>query len=155
MPTLQYPLINGLRYDWSSAEITINGIRFTAIKALNYKPSLDPGEVRGNRAQLLGRTRGKYSAEGSLELYLSEWDQLTTALVADGSGIYEKSFDIVASFSEATIGVVTDTLVGCRLKTGDRSNQEGNEPLVVKADLHIMYILENGKAPLNAKQFLR
>ena len=154
MPPIAYPLINGHRYDWSSAEINVDGQLFNGITELTYSHSLEPGELSGNRAQVIGRTRGKYRAEGSVTFAKLEYHELTRKL---GPGYMERSFDITVHYqasSDAT-DIVTDLLRGCRIKKAENSHSEGEEPLVVACDLSIMYLIENGILPLDARQFLR
>lgn len=159
-PVLIYPLINGLRYDWSCVEIVLGVLRFSGVKSITYKHMLEPGELRGTRAQLIGRTRGKYSADASIEIYRSEYEvfisQLAIIGAPQGLGYMETSFDVQASYATTPIDVpLIDKIVGCRLKQADRTNQEGEEALTVKCDLHVMYIIENGKLPLGVAQMLR
>lgn len=155
--TIAYPLINGHRFSFSSVEMTFGINKFIGVKSLNYKAMLEPAEVRGSRAQALGRTRGKYSCEGSVELYMQEWDELTTVLSAQGVGIYEATFDIKVAYAELPASpIVMDVLAGVRLKGGERALADGSdEAITVKADLSILYIIENGKLPMQARQFLR
>jgi hypothetical protein len=152
---IAYPLINGHRFDFSSAEIKVAGVLVYGIKALNYRHALDPGEVSGSRAPLIGRTRGKYTAEGSIELYLSEYQQLITLLAAGGRGYMEASFHIVASYSEVGGELITDTLIGCRLRNADKAFADGADALSVRCDLHIMELRENGLSALDARQLFR
>jgi len=154
-----YPLINGNRSDFSSATIDIAGDKFNGIKSLNYKQTLEPGLVRGNRAQVLGTTRGKHDAEGNVELYLAEYQALLLKLSALGAGRFgfmEVKFNITAGYAEGPLDlIVNDQLIGCRIKSVDRTNAEGSDALTVKVDLHIMYIIENGLMPISATQFLK
>lgn len=152
---LSYPLINGMKHDYSSVEISIDGAKFIGVKEISYKHSLEPGEVRGTRSQLLGRTRGKYSAEGSMTLYLSEYQDLIAKLAAKGIGYLEQDFDVEVSYSGRNTDLVTDRLRGCRIKSADKSHSSGEEALVVKCDLHVMYLLESDKTPLDPKQMLK
>ena len=87
MPTpISYPLINGVRYDFSSVELNFNGlIQRAGIKALSYKHSLTPGELRGNRPQLVGRTRGKYEASASFEMFKLEYQSFIAAIGCSGT----------------------------------------------------------------------
>lgn len=149
---LLFPLLNGHRHDFSSAEINVNGQLFNGIRALNYGHGLDPGELRGNRAPTIGRTRGKYAAEGDMEVYLAEYQQLILTL---GSGYMERSFNIVASYNELGQDLVTDMLIGCRIKKASKPFQEGNEPLVVRVELHVMELRENGLSAIDPRQFFR
>lgn len=156
--TIQYPLINGNRYDWSSAEINVAG-RLINVKEITYSQTLEPGIVRGNRAQVVGRTRGPLDAEGNMVLYKLEFQELIAALQAlgasTGAGFMEQSFDVVANYAEAGSPVITDTLRGCRLKKHEDTGSEGGEPLAVSCDLHIMMILPGGLPPIAGKQLLR
>lgn len=157
LPLLQYPLVNGHRYDYTSIEINLGGVLFSGIKSINYKHSLDPGLVRGTRAQVVGRTRGQYEAEGSIEFYKNEYDAFIAQLMLlnPNFGYLEQSFDADIHYSEPLQTVITDRCVGCRLKNADHSPAEGNDPITVSCDLSILYIIENGKTPINPKQFLK
>jgi hypothetical protein len=143
-----YPLINGHRYDWSSVVIKLGGIQYSGVRAINYKHSVDPGKLRGNRAQIIGATRGEYNAEGNIEIYLQEYDELTSQLVKNGKGYFEQFFEMTVSYSEPESTPVTDYLRGVRLSSSEKSGSEGSDPLFVRCDLLIMYLLENGKTPL-------
>src|SRR5688572_25532626 len=137
MPALQYPLVNGHRYDFTSVEFDFDGYK-PIVKSISYKHTLDPGIVRGNKAQVIGTTRGKYDAEGSIEMYRLEWDGLTTELMKQGVGFLEARFNITVAYSERNSAVMVDRLVGVRLKSPDHNPTEGNDALVVKCDMHIM-----------------
>lgn len=142
-----YPLINGLRHDWSSIQIVIDDtFKTIGLKELSYKGSLEPGEVRGTAPQVLGHTLGTYTAEGSFTLYLSEYHALLDQL---GDGYLSKVFNVTVNYSpKQGDPVITDKLIGCRIKTADKSHSQSNEPLVVKCDLFVMLLIENGKKPL-------
>ena len=141
-----YPSVNGIRYDWSSVEIDLGGKKYFGIKDISYKHSLEPGEVYGTHAQILGRTRGQYKSEASITLFKEEYSDLLEAL---GDGYMERSFDIIINYADANQSIVTDKVIGCRIKSADESHAQGTEALVVKLDLHVMMILEHGKKPIN------
>lgn len=154
-PAILYPLINGVRYDWSSVDIKIDGLIYGGVKEISYSNSLEPGKLRGNKAQFIGRTRGEYSAEASITLYRLEYHALIEALWAKG-GYMEVSFNIFASYSEAPPApVITDHLLGCRIKKDDFSGSEGGDPQAVKLDLDLMMMLPNGREPISTNQFGR
>lgn len=153
---LVYPLINGMRHDYSSVEIKLNTLRFNGVKSITYRHSLDPGMLRGNRAGFIGRTRGSYTAEGSIELYRAEYETLIASLTLNPLlGYFEAQFDIEVSYSEAFSQLLTDKCIGCRLKSSEHSNSEGNDPSTVSCDLSIMYLLENGKFPVAPAQLVK
>jgi hypothetical protein len=155
MSAIPYPLINGVRYDFSSVTFNFNGtLQSAGIKALNYKHSLTPGEVRGNRPQVVGRTRGKYEAEGGFEMFKDEYQNFITNL---GTGYLEKAFDITACFNDLSNKslVVMDILRGCRIKSDEDTFSEGGEPQVVKVELSVLSVIRNGLAPFNPAVYLR
>ena len=154
-----YPVINGNRFDFSSVELQLNGRRYIGVKAINYKQEIDPGEVRGTAPQLLGRTRGTYKAEGSIELYREEFADLCSDLQALAVGFLEANFLCTVTYSELPPNgipnslpspVQTDTLVGLRFKSDDHSMQSGSsDPIVVKLEFTLMYLMVNGSLPVN------
>lgn len=150
---IDYPLINGIRHEWSSCEIKLGGVVYVGVKEVSYSDKLEPTKVYGAHAQPIGRTRGVYSCEGSITLYLAEANELRRAL---GPGYKEVSFDIVASYSEDELEAITDELVGCRIKGEDHSASQGADALVRKFDLDIMLVRWNGieslKSPLTGAQ---
>lgn len=151
---LQYPLVNGNRFDFSSVQITVPDLNrvFEGVKSVTYSDELKPGKLRGNRAQAVGRTRGQYEPNASIEMYKSEAQALIDAL---GPGYMERSFNIVVSYSEpATPDLTTvDTIQGVRITKVEDSGNEGEEPLATKFDLDPMMILRNGKAPIAVGQY--
>ena len=142
------PQVNGNRYSFASIDFQLLGKRYFGVKAINYSDGLDPGEVRGTAPQLIGRTKGKYSAEGSIEIYEAEFADFAAALLAAGPnlgftnsvGIMEIPFEVSVSYAEENSPTITDTLVACRVKKIDKSRSEGTDPTTVKLDLHIMSI---------------
>ena len=142
----KYPLINGVRHDYSSVEIMIKGARVFGVKDISYSSKLDPGKVTGTHAAILGRTRGQLTEEGSFTLYEAEWSDLLGAL---GNAFMEKGFHITVNYREDGQPMVTDRLIGCRLTSVEHSPASGSEPLTVKLSVHVMKITRNGLDPVN------
>jgi hypothetical protein len=161
---VSYPVVNGIRFDFSSIQFRVQGKIFPGIKSLNYNHALDPGVLGGTAAQDIGRTRGKYKAEGNIELFREDADDFLTLIAPaslitggqTGIGFMEVSFDISVTFFEPIQGtgpaVQNDILRGCRIKKEDSSNSAGSDPSTLKYDLHIMLLTRNGKAPIAASQ---
>jgi hypothetical protein len=141
------PEINNRTYDYSSIALDIAGETFVAAKAINYSDSMEPGELRGTASLRLARTDGDYKAEGDLEMSLEEADALIQKL---GDGFYQKSFNITVQYAQADKPVITDELIGCRLKKKANANSQGADPSMVKFDLDPFYIIHNGVKPFNA-----
>lgn len=151
---ITYPQINGNRYDFSSVQITVAGLKIFGVKSINYKGALDPGEVRGNHAQIIGSTRGKYTAEGSIEIYKLEFSEMVRVLGFLQLGFMEVRFDVDVHYNEPGQDVITDKLRAVRIKSHEDSPAEGNDPSTTKCDLHIGLILPANGPPMHPKQML-
>lgn len=153
---MNYPLINGHRYDWSSVRITIDGIPYTGVKSINYRQTMTPGLMRGTRAQPTGRTRGQYEPEGSIEIYKEDYQEIIKALSKNGAlGYMEVSFPILVQYSSGILAPITDTLTGCRIASDEDSPSEGADPFTVNCDLSVMLVSRNGLFALSPDQLLR
>lgn len=152
MPSVPTPAtINGKQFDYYSIQVIIDAIPHGGVKSVDYSHSLDPGEGRGTRSQIVLRSRGKYSADGSIEVYKAEYQQIITAL---GPGYMERAFDVVVAYAELGMPIITDVLKSCRIKKDADSNNDDGGLSSVKADLHVMYVLRNGLIPLEVTKFL-
>ena len=143
-----YPNINGVSYDWSSVRISLGALITPALKGIDYSQSLDPGEGRGNSSAWIKRTRGQLKADASFEIYVSEFQDFLDIL---GEGYMERNFDVTVSYQEGTERVLTDKLIGCRIKKHADSPKEGSDPPTVKVDLHLHHIEKNGRKPTTDK----
>lgn len=147
--TIEYPLVQGERHDFAAIEVTIETEqgpkRFKGFTSVNYSASLEPGQVRGTAARKIGRTLGEATEEGSLEMYVAEWDELRAAL---GNGYMRKVFNVTVTYGADGLPVTTDTLEGCRIKKVDKAHSQGADGLKVKLDLDCMKILEGGLDPI-------
>jgi hypothetical protein len=158
---LQYPQINGVRYEWTSITFAANGQPIVGIQELNYDHELKPGEVYGTLAQKIGATRGQYKATASFTILELEYQALITALCAlngtPGSGYLEVRFDIQVQKQDGVGSyqgpLITDLLRGCKLVKPSAAYKKGPDELVRKCDLDLFYIVENGQLPIGVSPF--
>lgn len=141
-----YPLINGNKYDYSSIEIDIDGTLFTGVKEISFTHGLEPGEVRGTRAELIGRTRGEYTAEGSMVVFSEEYAEIIAAL---GDGFMEKSFPITITYSDTNVPTQVNRLIGCRITSVEGGGSQGTDPLEVSLDLSVFRVETDGLNPVS------
>lgn len=140
--TISYPLINGRKYDHSSAEVQLRDKLHTGVTALNWSQSLEPGLVRGTRPEVIARTTGEYEAEGDFSMPLEDY----AALIADlGDGYMAISFNIVANYSNEGQNNTKVELVGCRITGEEGGSEEGGDPAMVEVSLSIMRVEVNGR----------
>lgn len=143
-----YPSINGVRASWAEIEIRIRRMTTLGVRAISYKPSLEPTEVYGAGVLPAGRTRGIAKFEGSIELLKEEADLLLFHL---GDGFGEVPFDVAVNYriddgtpAQVRGSIHQDVLYGCRIKSVDQSPSQGADGLVVKLDLSVMNIKLHG-----------
>lgn len=140
------PFINGKAYSHSSLEIDLAGETYFGISSISYEDSLEPGEGRGTTSQVIYRTAGEYTANAEIEMYL---DQAETFRQALGPGMMSREFDIVITYGEDDMPLVTRTLVSCRITRRGNDSSEGKDPTKVKFPLHVMKILYEDDEPFD------
>lgn len=137
-----YPLINGVKHDWSSVEIDMGGQIYTGVTELTYSDDLAPGEVGGTSAQILARTRGEYTCEASSTFNMEDGQEFIAAL---GDGFGEVIFNVTAMYQEPVSGnIITHRLIGCRIGSTEGGGSRGPDPLAMTHSIHPMYIDWNG-----------
>jgi hypothetical protein len=129
MTPLQFPMISGLRHDWSSVELKANSQIFMGVKSLDYEWTREVAMVRGFSPDPLGQTRGTNTFGCSIEVYLAEWNLFLSQL---GTGFGDVFFSIQASFAENGFDQITDQILGTRLIGIAASMSQGSDPLTRK-----------------------
>jgi hypothetical protein len=156
---IQYPLINGVRYDYSAISYgssAFAGLPMVGITEIEYSQELAGGDVRGTLPQQMGATRGQLKTDGSFTILLLEYDNLIQQLCVingtPGSGFMEARWDLLVQYQALVSGapgpLIQDTIRGMKLKKVNKAHKAGPDALVVKCDVEFFYALENGRAPL-------
>ena len=138
---ITYPLINGVRHEWSSVEIKLRGDVYVGVKEIKYSDTLKGTKIRGTHPVPIGRTRGEYDCEASIVLWLAEAVQFRAAL---GPGYKEVPFDIVVSYTEDGFETIQDEIIGCRITKDEGGGGGGADALSTPWDLDPMNIRWNG-----------
>lgn len=146
----QYPIINGVKFDWSSIEIDLNGTIFTGCTELAYKQTREIGDVYGTGAEKLARTLGQLNAEGTLAMYRRDFQDFINLLTGNGqTGYLDTEFDITASYSAPNgDGILTDRCISCVILEPDISGSQGTDPLMVTCSLDILRVELDGILPI-------
>jgi hypothetical protein len=142
---MNYPMVNGHRYSFSSIEVDLDGRQHVGWSAVNFTDTLEPGIVRGTHAQILGRTRGDYTCEASLTGYVEEINEFLADL---GDGWMERIFDVTVTFAEANGPTHTVEIRQCRIQSIAHAHAQGTDPLSVDMTLHPLVIIREGMNPL-------
>jgi hypothetical protein len=148
---LQYPLINGVKHDFASIELNINGQIFIGFKAINYSRERTRTKVRGNSPDPIAKTTGTNEYNAEVELYLAEWNYLQKAILIPaaqqaglGSGYGDLMFNITVSYSDPGFDPIQDIILACSIDSTDASQSQGPDPLIRKLKLEPLKILFNG-----------
>jgi hypothetical protein len=146
MAPLRYPLTNGEYPDFAAITLDFTGFKMPGgLEELNYEDGLEPGEVRGNSAQLIGTTVGTYSASADFSCFVPQMQEIRTLLQRRG-GLYTARFNITAIVERGSI-TSTVEILGCRMKKISAAFKSGNEGLMQKAELHVLGIVTDGVLP--------
>jgi len=147
--SIQYPLINGRKYDHSSVEIQISTATvsklYMGVTSLEWSQTLEPGMIRGTRPEKIARTTGEHDSEGGFSLPLEDF----AALVGDlGNGYMAIPFNIVANYSNEGQQNTKIELIGCRITGHDGGSEEGGDPALEEVSIDVMRIEINGVRPV-------
>lgn len=143
-------IVNGTPHDFGAVELDIDG-KFILLHAtgIDYKDALEGENVYGASPQRIGRTRGQYTAEGSLKATKRGANTLTSALAPIG-GLYDVVFGLRVIYKPSDFGApMVDILRGVKITSRNQSHSSGASGLEVDFTLDISLILENGKPPLS------
>lgn len=154
MPTtpIPYPLINGVRHDWSSIELHVAGQIVIGRKSINYSRVRTRAMAEGASPDPIGKTRGRNAYKADLELYLAEFNQIQALLSEqaaalggeNGAGYGDVFFDVVVMYSSRGFDQITDTIKGCTLDSTDVAHGISPDALSRKFELNPLKILFNG-----------
>lgn len=140
---MNFPEVNGHLFSFASVELKIRGRTFLGISAIDYSDKLEGALVYGPSPVPLGRTRGKWSGEGTITFYQQQFQELVD-FMSDGWG--ETPVTITVQCREAGMPLQTDVLADVRFMEGKNSQKEGNEPNTVETTLSLLRpITRNGK----------
>lgn len=140
---LNYPDINGHRYQWASVETSFGKNITKALKSITYGDELTVGDVRGNSVKRMGRTRGVQKPTAKATFYKAEFDQLVKD---QGDGFGEKPFNVTLAYADTGQPTQTDTLVGVRITKYEVKGEEGENAIEVDVDLDPMDVLIGGNS---------
>ena len=149
IPTLiPSPLVNGNRYDYSSVQIQVNGFPLLGqeVVAVDYKHGLKPSSVFGSSPRKLGRTRGQYEADATLEITKESYGTLVAALSQNPLfGYMEASFQIDVVYQDVSHPTsIQDTLLGCRIVEESEGHKASGDGLTVRVTLDVIEIQRDG-----------
>ncbi|WP_437958593.1 hypothetical protein WME76_02285 [Sorangium sp. So ce119] len=135
---------NGYELSWSSSSAKINNDEFYGFTGVDYEEKLEKAFAWGmDKAGVpRGRTKGKYSVEGSsIKMYKSTALALIEALARkspDGKSYGNVQFHFTLQYVEDDISV-TEELFGCEIAGAKRSISNGPDAAIDEIPISVMY----------------
>lgn len=125
---ISYPDINGKRYSWASIKVNIGNQQYLGVKSINFNEKVDPQKIHGTGQNIIGATAGMYDADGDVEVYQAEADDIITAL---GVGWGNRPLTITVQYEDDGQPTVTKTLI-VRLTARTQGGSESGEAMTSK-----------------------
>ena len=133
-----FPNVLGAYYSYSNIELSVNGLQFAGVKAINYKDTIGRQFVRGTAMQPLGMTQGRYEAHGDIEMYLEGFALLVTTL---GPGWRQTPLTATIAYGPnlamAPLPFLLDVIPAFFFGDVDASQGESEDALTRKFTMHI------------------
>ena len=136
---LTYPLIQGNRYSWSSVRVNIGNQQYLGVKSINFNEKVDPQKIHGTGQNIIGATAGMYDADGDIEVYQQEADEIITVL---GVGWGNKPLTVTVQYEDDGQPSVTKTLI-VRFTSRTQGGSESGEAMTSKFTMFFLAPIDN------------
>jgi hypothetical protein len=155
---LQYPLINGYRWDYSAITYAAGGVPLPGVVGVDYAEELKKGEIYANGSpQKIGETLGQLKPTLSFDILAEEYENFIIALCAlngtPGSGYKTVRWDLGIAKQDGS-GLTPGPLYKdlCRGVSINKDSSSfkvpGLEGLVQKVECSFFYLYRNGQLAL-------
>lgn len=130
------PLINGINYSWANISLVLFGVPVVGITKIEYKRKQKKENNYGFGSQPVSRGYGNYEYEGSIEIYLDEWQRIIAASPSKDP-LSITPFDIQVVYSGSGITAVKDVLRSVEFMEDNFTANQGDTKLMVTVPLII------------------
>lgn len=147
MPLPPVALINGYRVSHASFKVRLFGLLVPGVKELNWKVSVEKGEVRGTAREKLASTIGDAKYESSLTVFRAEWDAIKERIrTTYGVAPMDIQGDLVYQYAEKGFPSKTVQVRVNGITEADTSSSAGVDATEVKLTFDVPTIFEDGKS---------
>lgn len=115
--------INGYEYDFSTVRLSINAVNYADIQDIKYSEKQERQPLYGSGPEIIGFTRGQYSADGSFTLTRKGFEKL----IAQIPEMMDYEFVISVVYQNPGEMIINETITGVRITSIDRDNAVGND----------------------------
>jgi hypothetical protein len=130
------PLINGINYSWANISLVLFGVPVVGITKIEYKRKQKKENNYGFGTQPVSRGYGNYEYEGSIEIYLDEWQRIIAASPSKDP-LSIAPFDIQVVYSGSGILAVKDVLRSVEFMEDNFTANQGDTKLMLTVPLVI------------------
>jgi hypothetical protein len=130
------PLINGINYSWANVQIVLFGVPVVGITKIAYKRKQKKENNYGFGSQPVSRGYGNEEYEGSIELYVDEWQRIIAASPNRNPNLIPP-FDIQVLFSGQGVQTNKHILRSVEFMEDDFDAKQGDTKLNVSIPLII------------------
>lgn len=140
---LEYPLINGVRFTWSSIKVNVGAVQYLGCKSVNINEKGDAAKMHGTTQTILGAGAPMYDADGDMEFYQQEGDVLLQAVAAlpGKPGWMNKPLTVTVQYIDEGQPLTTVKML-VRLAGRTVGGSEGTELLTTKFPLFFLAPVE-------------
>jgi hypothetical protein len=142
MASIPYPIINGVRHDFTSTVLKIDEQEFQGYRKVTHNRKRDRTKVYGNNPDPLGKTRGKNDYEFKVTVLLAEFKAFITDYFESGYG--DAVFSCQLSYIENGFDSQDVLAIGCTIDESSFDHSEGTDALEVEIDFSPIKIIYNG-----------
>jgi hypothetical protein len=129
------PLINGINYSWANITFILFGVPVVGITKIEYKKKQKKENNYGAGAVPVSRGYGNEEYEGSIELYVDEWQRISDA--ANGEPLKIGPFDIQVLFSGSGVTTKKHVLKSVEFMEDPFDGKQGDTKFTVNIPLII------------------
>lgn len=136
------PLINGKAYEWADVKVLISGLFVIGITSVNYEQRQAKMNHWGASNYPVTYGNGQKEATCSLTLYFSELQNIRSS-IPNFQIVDIPLFDIIVSYLDPLIGIVTHKIRNCRFTNDPVSTNQGDTAISCTLDIlpsHIEYV---------------
>lgn len=130
------PLINGVAYNWSNVKLNLFGVPVIGITDIEYARKQKKENLYGYGQEAIARGYGNIENEGSISLYLDEWNKIINA-APNKDPLKIGIFDIQVIFGSSSVNFKQDTLRSCEFVDDPFTGKQGDTKFIIKIPLII------------------
>lgn len=131
-------LINGEAYSWSQIVISIGQTEVYGVKKITYTDSQEMQNNYGRGKYPVSRGRGKYTAEASITLHMTELEALQQA--SPTGRLQDLIFDITVAYIPEGGTIVKHKIKSCQPLNNARDVSEGDMEIETEISLIVAII---------------